>query len=300
MSPPSRRESLQALATTLAVGVTAGCIADLGGSDSDEPETPATTPESPSVGPTLAVGEQFETDDGRAIRVSDPAVHPSVISVDFVSGTHYYERVADAGDDQWVAFVVRVEGFDLGPDGRDQYGEPIGIPLAVAVDGERYAEVIPVGRDGDADRDHVAIRVPIREATDAAVVWTRADGSQPRWRLPTSVVDRLAAAPEFEVRSWSVPDSVAYGEAFDGSVTVANEGTRDGRFLTTFGVKQGSLGVPEVSTTVPTGETRTLETTIHPHYFEGIETLRVILDWDLGRRTRKVDVVRSATPTPSG
>lgn len=283
MSPPSRRESLRALATGL-VGVTASCVFDLGG---------------PNASPTLDVGEKFEADDGRTVRVFNPAVQPSVVSVEFVSGTHYYECVADAGGAQWVTFKVRVDGFDLGPDGQEQYAEPIDIPLAVAVDDERYDEVIPVGRDEEAERDHVAIRVPVVDATAAAVVWTREDGSNPRWRLPTAVVDRLAAAPEFEVRSWSVPDRVQHGETFEGSVTVANVGDRDGRFLATFGVKQGSLGVPEVSTTVPSGETRTLETTIDPYYSEGIESRRVILDWDRDRRTTTVEVTEPPTPTPS-
>jgi hypothetical protein len=51
--------------------------------------------------PTRSVGERFETDDGRAVRVSHLVVHPSVVTVEAVSH-HRYERVRDAGDGQYV------------------------------------------------------------------------------------------------------------------------------------------------------------------------------------------------------
>lgn len=304
MTPPSRRQTLQALG--LAVASTAGCLgAPQPGDDSDGNTTdtsPRATPTSTT--PRLAPGETYETDDARTIRVSEPAVHPSVVSVEYVSSTHYYERVADAGSGQYLAFVVEVEGFDLPTEDRELYGEPIDLPLAVEVGGERYADPIPVGRDGDPYRDHVAIRVPVVDATDAAVVWAREDGPQPRWELGSDVVEKLAAAPEFEVRDWSVPDRVESGEAFEASVTVANVGGRDGRFLTTLGVKQGSLGLPETSVEVPAGETVTHTVILDPEYVEGGE-FRVVLEWGIGRRDAVVEVTGSTgteteTARPAG
>jgi len=279
--PPSRRQTLQTLG--VAVAGIAGCLS-----------APADTADT-----ALSPGETHEADDGRTISVNDPAVHQSVVTVEHVSGTHYYERVADAGTGQYVAFVATTTGFDLGEDGREQYGEPIDVPLAIELDGTRHADPIPVGRDGRAARDHVAVRVPVEDITDAAVVWAREDDPQPRWELGSALTDRLAATPEFEVKSWSVPDSVPYGQRFEASITVGNAGDRDGRFLATLGVKQGSLGVPETSVEVPAGETRTHTVSVEPHYSESIESLRVVVDWGVGRETKSVAVERSGTTTTS-
>lgn len=293
MTPPSRRRTLRAVG--LAVAATAGCVDadDPSRDDRTDPPDDDTGTDSPTdATPTRGMGDPFDTEDGRTVTVSDPAVHPSVVSVEFVSSTHYYERVADAGDGQYVAFDVAAEGVDLGEGGREQYGEPIDVPLAVSVDGDRYAAPIPVGRDGEPDTDRVAIPVPVTDADDAAVVWARDDGPQPRWPLGGTLVDDIAAAPAFELRSWSVPDRVERGTAFDVSVTVANVGERDGRFLATLGVEQGSLGVPERSVAVRAGETRRHTVTIDPEAHEA-DDLRVVLDWAGGRRTATVEVAGS-------
>ncbi|WP_255152562.1 hypothetical protein [Halorarius halobius] len=302
MSPPSRRTLLSAVGAGLAA--TAGCLDTLGTTDDGTPRTDRSPRDSPTpdgtpdAGPSLALGETYETDDGRTIRVDDAAVHPSVVSVDYVSSTHYYERVAAAGaGQQYVVVSVTTEGFDLGADGRKQYDDPIDVPLSVAVGGDRHDGPIPVGRDDSADRDRVAIAVPVVDADDAAVVWAREDGPRPRWRLPDAAVERLAAAPAFEVESWSVPESVEYGTAFDASVTVANHGGRDGRFLATLGVKQGSLGVPEAAWQVAAGETRTVTRTIEPHYYEGSETVRVVVDSGGFREDATVEVTGGPTET---
>ena len=143
MAPPSRRQTLQALG--LAVASTAGC---LGASVPPTDQTTSAT-DDPATGPTLAPGETYETDAGRTVTVSDLAVHQSVVSVESVSGAHWYERVADAGDGQYLSFVVAVDGFDLETEDTDLYAAPIALPLAVELDGDRYADPIPVGRDAD-------------------------------------------------------------------------------------------------------------------------------------------------------
>lgn len=292
MTPPSRRQLLGALG--VAVSSAAGCAA---GPSTDDPAANATdtTDAGPSTddGPVLEPGETYKTDDGRSIRIGEPTVHPSVVTVEYVSSTHFYERVADAGDGQFLEFDVAVEGFDLATEKRALPHRPIEIPIAVEIDGERYADPIPVGRDRRASRDRVAVRVPVAAATDAAIRWERDDGSPPRWRLEASTVDRLAVSPEFEVRSWSVPDEVEYGERFDVSVTVENVGDRDGRFLSTLGARQGSLGVPETSVDVAVGETRTRTVTLDPHYSKGMESLRIVMEWDVDRRETTVAVRRS-------
>jgi len=294
MTPPSRRRTLHAVG--LAVAATAGCVDAVdrsrdAGSDPSADDGDAT--DSPTAAtPARSMGESYEAEDGRTVTVSDPGVHPSVVGVEFVSSTHYYERVADAGDGQYVAFTVTVDGFDLGESGREQYGAPIDVPLAVSVDGDRYADPIPVRKDGAPDADRVAVPVPVTDVDDVAVVWAREDGPQPRWRLGSTARAAIAAAPAFELRSWSVPDRVERGTSFEASFRVANVGDPDGRFLTTLGVRQGSLPVPERSLRVPAGDTRRDSVTIDPEY-HGADTLQVVLDWARDRRTATVEVVGS-------
>jgi len=65
--------------------------------------------------PHVRPGERYETDDGRTIAVGEPAVNPTVVTVEFVSSTHYYERIAVAESGQYVSFTVTVEGSTSRP-----------------------------------------------------------------------------------------------------------------------------------------------------------------------------------------
>lgn len=251
--------------------------------------------------PTLRMGETYETDNGRSIRVENPAVHPSVVTVEYVASTHLYERVTDAGAGQFVSFTVAVAGWDLPAPKRKDVADPIDVPLAVVIDGARHGNPIPVGRDDHPDVDRVAIRVPVKKTTDAAVIWARDGGPTPRWRLPEAIQGRLTAAPDFEVRSFSVPDEVQSGETFDATVDVENVGDREGRFLASLGAKQGSLGLSELFRMIPEDSSTTVSQAISPHYSEGMESVRVVLDWGANRLERivKVDGGGSDGETPS-
>jgi hypothetical protein len=271
---PSRR----ALLRTLSIGAvaTAGC-ADL------------TTRLDGSGGePTRSVGESYETDDGREVRVSEAVVHPSVVTVEAVSH-HRYERVTDASDGQYLSVLVTTTGFEPGPGGREHAHEPIDLPLSVETGDTRHRQTIPVGFDERADLDRVAIRVPVADVSAANVVWERDDGPQPRWRLPNDAVDHLSSRPQFEVERVDVPDRVEPGETFAVAVDVANVGDRAGRFLATFGAKRGSLGVPESSVPVDVDATATLRSSITASR-DGDWPIRVVLDWGAGRREHTVAV----------
>jgi len=267
---PSRRALLRTIPLCVAA---AGCAGPSGGSG-ERPELP--------------VGDRFETDDGRALRVADPVVHPSVVTVEAVSH-HRYERVTDAGDDQYLSVLVSTAGFEPGPGGWERSDEPIDLPLAVEADGTRHDRVIPVGFDERPDRDRVAVRVPVADVPDARVVWERDGGPRPGWRLSDDDVDDLAASPRFEVERFDVPDRVEAGETFEVTAEVRNVGDRAGRFLATLGAKRGSLGVPESSVSVDVGATGTLRESITASD-DGDRPIRVVLDWGAGRRERTVTV----------
>jgi hypothetical protein len=267
---PSRRALLRTIPLCVAA---AGCAGPSGGSG-ERPELP--------------VGDRFETDDGRALRVADPVVHPSVVTVEAVSH-HRYERVTDAGDDQYLSVLVSTAGFEPGPGGWERSDEPIDLPLTVEADGTRHDRVIPVGFDERPDRDRVAVRVPVADVPDARVVWERDGGPRPGWRLSDDDVDDLAATPRFEVERFDVPDRVEAGETFEVTAEVRNVGDRAGRFLATLGAKRGSLGVPESSVSVDVGATGTLRESITASD-DGDRPIRVVLDWGAGRRERTVTV----------
>lgn len=271
---PSRRALLRTI--TLGTVATAGCAG-------------LTDPPGDAGGePTRSVGERFETDDGRAVRVSQAVVRPSVVTVEAVSH-HRYERVTDAGDGQYVMFLVTATGFEPGPGGWENSQEPIDLPLSVETGDTRHREVVPVGFDERADLDRVAIRVPLVDVPAAHVVWERDDGPQPRWRLPDDTVELLASRPEFEVERFDVPERVEAEETFAVAVDVTNGGDRPGRFLATLGAKRGSLDVPESSVPVDVDATATLQAPITASG-DGDWPIRVVLDWGAGRREHTVAV----------
>ena len=267
---PSRRALLRTLPLCVAA---AGCAGPSGGSG-ERPELP--------------VGDRFETDDGRALRVAETIVHPSVVTVETVSH-HRYERVTDASDDQFLSFLVSTTGFEPGPGGRENSHKPINLPLAVEADGTWHDRMIPVGFDERSSRDRVAIRVPVADVPNAHIVWERDGGPQPGWQLPNDLVDHLAASPRFEVERFDAPDRVEAGETVEVTVEVRNVGDRAGRFLATLGAKRGSLGVPESGVTVDVGATGTLRESITASG-DGDWPIRVVLDRGAGRREHTVTV----------
>jgi hypothetical protein len=140
------------------------------------------------------------------------------------------------------------------------------------------------------------VAIPVAVGTyDAPTVTHRpADGRPIRWRLPDDVAADLARAPSFAVRSL-VAESTAGSETDgDGSdrvrvrvrVEVANEGDREGTFaarLLPDATATGSGDVwTAVSTVVPAGETRPVESTIGA-------TPRVWLTFGDVERTATVD-----------
>lgn len=109
--------------------------------------------------------------------------------------------------------------------------------------------------------------------------------------------EKLTAASAFEVRSWSMPDRIAYGDPFETTVAVANVSNRDGRVLAELDAKQGSFDVPEASWRVPAGAERSVTDFINPHYYEGVESIPVVLEWGTKPRRRTVRVIRDKTET---
>lgn len=312
MAPPStRRAALRSAAVVLSLGL-AGCATNRSGggdgSASDVSPTTrtattdsggaatSTTSERPTgtAGSTptdLSMGETFDPPKGRSMTVERPSVHRSVVAVERVSGTHRYERVSTAENGQYLTATVSVSGADV---------EPLELPLTVEIDGRavRERDVLRVGRDYRMAEDELAFLVPVVDAESVAIVWNRDGGPSPRWRLGPAETTALGAAPAFEFRSWSVPERVAPGDLFEAAATVANVGDRDGRYLASFDVRRGSMGLDETSVRVAVGETATVTTAVSVDPDGGGTSLRLVLDGSGTYRRTRIPVGEPGTTTP--
>jgi len=250
----------------------------------------------------LPMSELVRTPDGRELRLSNPSVHPLILTPKQVSH-HVYHRVTPASrGEQYLVVEVYHAGFDDPPvyaiDGPDT--EPPRLPFVVELDGERYRSGRTLaGIDNDGAIGQVAIPVPVGEVASGAVVWERPDGPSLRWELPPDARSALSSAPAFGVRSVEFPDEVAYGDDVRVSFTVANTGGRAGRFLVELDARAGSLPLGERRVTVPAGESVTQTAVISPTYYPDIREVPVVFDWGRHSRSAAVEVVYEPTATPT-
>lgn len=176
------------------------------------------------------------------------------------------------------------------------------LPMRVVADGESITDRLSlVGRPDTKTAGAIGFPLPVSEYESVAVV-LEADDESARWRIPGAVVETLARAPEFVVGDIEAPNSVPSRETFNASFTVANDGSRDARFLAEFGHTLLS-DTGEVEVTVPAGERRTHTSTIEPYYENNITEIPMILDWGIDTRRMTVAVEHETStadlPPPS-
>lgn len=235
---------------------------------------PSGTPTAEMNGSSRVPGDEYPAEDGPIV-VADPAVRRSIVSR-HVAGSSVHPDVGAHAGAQFL--VVRLSGapaeeFVVEADGQ-------------AIEGNRYEPIEP-------DAGLTAFQVTVIEADTAAVVWT--GGDEPvRWKLPDPVVDAIGTPPQYELREFTVPDSVSPGEPIETTLTVANVGERNGRFLAEHGAVVMS-DVGEVWFDVPQGETVTKEFSLTPSVYTPMynsnDELTVVCDWGSDRAERTVTVV---------
>lgn len=208
------------------------------------------------------------------VELSTPQVRASVLEI----VTHVDVR-AEPG----VQFLVLTAASDAAIDE---------LPLSLVTDGTPVdQQVSSVGHPESETNVTVTVPVPVNEY-DTATFVLESGGESDRLAVPDTVVTALGNAPEFTVTSFDVPDSVTHGDTFEASFTVANDGTRDARFLAEFGHGQLS-DTGEVSIAVPAGEQRTHTGAIEPYYDTNLNVVPVILDWGLDRCRIDVSIENS-------
>lgn len=289
------RRTYLALAASSLAGA-GGCLdagptadADPTGSPSQEPgdrggsrTTPTGTPRPDAT--TLELGEPFEPSAGWSVTLSNARVRPIALR----AGVHL-DPVGVPG----AQFVIADVAVDGDPNGTETAGVlPDPADFAVTLDGAVTVERrgFWAGQTGrPAERDGTfAAPVLSADADRAAIRW-RAPDPPVEWRLTAAHREAIANAPEFEVREFSVPASVERGAGFEASLTVANTGARDGRFLAELGATTIS-DTPELSFDVPVGAAVDHAEPLSPHYPTEAGELRIVLNWGLGRLERQVAV----------
>ncbi|MFB6221285.1 MAG: hypothetical protein ABEH90_07580, partial [Halolamina sp.] len=105
-----------------------------------------------------------------------------------------------------------------------------------------------------------------------------------RWELSADVRSAISNPPRFEVRDFAAKD--VPGDEIEISVTVSNNGERDGRFLAEAGDTEMS-DQPEIEVAVPAGETVSATRRVLAS-FRDREEVTVVLRWGGEERTRTV------------
>lgn len=280
----------------------AGCIGDASpqGTDSGTPitgvSTPADTPTPPPENVHLEPGEWFETDRGWAITLENVRVQRSIASF----GPTHTDVAAEVGVQYAVADVAFRPGDEATTDDwKTTNPEPLGdLHFVTLVDGELNPadgprrNVVLRSRYGQTNR--LGFPVPVEPTPQAVSLgWLASDERSVYWDLGADALAALAHPPEFEVRSFEVPERATPDETLDVAVTVANVGERDGTFIAELG-NAAISDQPEIFLDVPQGGTATVHESVTADVPGGDE-MRVVLDWGTDRLERSVTIDRTTT-----
>lgn len=238
----------------------------------------------------LALGQSVTTADGWSVSVANARVQRSILAY---CRNPARRNVVATEDSQFVVVEVAVRGTDgeLGPppDGR--------LPLGVSVDGRRVRPdddrgceeyFTGDGRGWSPSPARLGFRVPIGRARSAGIVWHRPDDGRVAWLLPDAVVETLASAPRFAVRSFEVPGEARRFGTIEVALDVENVGDRDGTFRADLEWTYPSFQ-HEIAVDVPAGDTVTYRERLAPPDHDTRVTL--VLDWGIDALERTIPVV---------
>lgn len=222
-----RRHALQLLGGT-ALSV-AGCVA----TDGPQTETTRTERKTTVADTDYALGDEVPVDGIGTVTVESVTVQRSVIH------HHLYREVYEPVDAQMLILTGQI------PDDIDPQFD---IRFLPRIDG---AIIDAAANTWLTSGDRIyALSVPVDTVTEVGVVLQA--GERPTWKLPESVIDRLAVAPEFHLHDASVLE--ADGETVL-ELTVENRGDRDGVFRAVAKHYSAADADTAIRFPVPAGET---------------------------------------------
>lgn len=254
---PTRRELL-AMATGAGVAGLAGCAGgDQGGARKGDPSGYPVR--------RLSIGETATTDGEGSVTVANPRLRKSVVIDQHTS------PVGMAADRQWIVVDLASDAAEADrPSFRALTDDE---PVA-----GRSAPLRPSFHPVESGRP-VGVPVPVAPADRGAVAWVRGLPESVLWTLPDAVVDGLASAPSFRVERVAVADE----RDPELTLTVRNEGDRDGTFHANVAGSQVKDGNAVVAVDVPAGRTVTHRERPGIEAPPGEET-RVTVDWGTDER----------------
>lgn len=228
-----RRHALQLLGG--AVLSVAGCVT----TDGPQTETTRTERKTPVADTDYTLGEEVPVDGIGTVTVESVTVQRSVIH------HHLYREVYEPTDAQMLVLTGQI------PDDADPEFD---IRFQPRIDGT-HTDVAAQTWLTSGNRIY-ALSVPVDTVTAAALVLQA--GERPAWRLPDTVVDRLAVAPRFHLCDATVLE--ADGETAL-ELTVENRGDRDGVFRAVAKHYSAADADAAIRFPVPGGET--VSETVH-------------------------------------
>ncbi|WP_435335035.1 hypothetical protein [Haloarchaeobius sp. TZWWS8] len=206
-----------------------------------------------------------------------------------VRNHHHTDVVADP-ERQYVVAAIVVDRQESAPDDgtttdgtkTDQLPDASELDVSVRLDGETYADSFPL----DVYWSGIGVPVPTGiEPDDGELVVGLPDGAETRFSLSSTQLDRLAHVPRFTLDEFTLEAGNATVQA---TLTVSNDGDRDGRFLAELGTDSMS-DTPEVEIDVPAGETATRTESV-PVAVEGSGEVTVVCQWGDESHRRAVTV----------
>ncbi|MBX0321940.1 hypothetical protein EGH21_02725 [Halomicroarcula sp. F13] len=285
---PSQRSRRSVLAACTALLAAGGCL----GTESDPPATGTTTTVA-QTDTTTTTAEWTDTvrPDVGTVWVTDSVAHTAMVDSRMVSGSP---------DGTQLVFASYVDESRVDPEA-----------FSLVVDGERYApkppadtyadfETIANSTDRVADDESVTgFVVDVRDTVDSATLeygeaWSH-DLSNPQR-------ERLTGDPSFEVREFTLPDTVSPGDSLVADLTVANVGTGPGTFRAT--VPRATVWPTLIERDVAAGESVSFSTRITWSASDGApldrlagEEYELVLSWPDGRRSERLTVTEQSTAT---
>lgn len=280
-TPRSRRSVLQftGVATLFAL---AGCV------QTDQSEgTTSTTAETthPTASTERTTSEPASLEIGGTATVSDGSVTVQAVrterSIVVLDGSSHTKVVTEENS-QFVVVSLKTQGNIDGVDAGRQ-------AVRLVIDGQPYS-VADYAFPPQGDAFDVAFQVPLDiDPNESELRWVEDNHVAAVWSTPPSVIHQLTSPPEFDVVSFTVPETVEPFVEFDVAVEVDNTGDGDGTFVAELGLASRS----DQSTFQFDVPKNTRGTEVEEKQVQGEpggqETM--ILDWGLGRLERTIDIV---------
>lgn len=257
----------------------------------------------------LAIGDSFRTASGETVTVEAVHLRRTLFDMAFPDAVVPHTRTGS----EFVLVTVSLDDSDaLVPDpgsfrlatgeatwaGSERLGDTA-IDHRLSTPNDAVHRTPSAADERGDDLATVGFTVPVDIEPDSVSIEWNGDGETARWEGDDGLANALGSPPEFRVEGIDHPEAFACDEAFDVSVTVANDGGRDGVFQAVFpAVKPTTDDHPEsFSASVSAGETTTWNGSLEfpPHLHpdgcdDDVQSATFELDWGLD--TREISLER--------